>query len=792
MTSPVELVLSRLKGVRPNGTGHMALCPAHDDRNPSLHVSSGDDGRALLVCFAGCPTESIVKQAGLQMADLFPRRETSHRAAPTFYPVTVAALARDKGLPEDFLRGIGLDNRSDFRGEGRPDLGGVLVPYRLLNGSLASRQRARTALSAKSGSVWLPGEGSPVPYGLDRQKDALERSSLVIVEGESDCWTLWHRGFPAIGIPGADMGGKIEAEHVVGLDRIFYWREPDRGGDTFAAKIPSRLREIGFIGDILEVAIDGVKDPADLFKRDPAAFDQVFEKALKEARKVEAATATAAKPAIDAGNQDLADVTAAAWDAVVKANKPERIFLFGDSPVRIETDDENLPALKPLTEDRTRGEVARSADWIRFVKTKDGMEKKAALPPSPVIRDMLALPKIPLPRLSAVIQAPAFGPGGTLHTRPGYDPAGRTYYAPAKGFLVPPVSPHPTAAERERARSFILDELLHDFPFTGDPERAHAVALLIQLFARNLIHGATPLYLAEKPTQGTGATLLVDVLMFPALGRSIAAMTEGRDEDEWRKRITAVLRGGASAVLIDNLRGRLDSAAVSSAITATLWEDRKLGTSDNVRLPVRCAWIATANNAALSGEISRRTVRIRLDAKVDRPWQRSGFRHPDLRAWVTEHRADLAWSAITIIQAWLATGRPIPSDLPTLGMFENWANVLGGVLHHAGIPGFLGNLSAFYDESDSEGAEMRAFLSSWWEKHQETPVGVAALWEIASSPESTLPLGEKGERSQRTRLGTLVRQLRDRRYQLGDGLTVCIKAAGKVSGAAQWRLTCGG
>jgi hypothetical protein len=125
-------------------------------------------------------------------------------------------------------------------------------------------------------------------------------------------------------------------------------------------------------------------------------------------------------------------------------------------------------------------------------------------------------------------------------------------------------------------------------------------------------------------------------------------------------------------------------------------------------------------------------------------------------------------------------------------MFENWANVLGGVLHHAGIPGFLGNLSALYDESDSEGAEMRAFLSSWWEKHQETPVGVAALWEIASSPESTLPLGEKGERSQRTRLGTLVRQLRDRRYQLGDGLTVCIKAAGKISGAAQWRLTCGG
>ncbi len=86
---------------------------------------------------------------------------------------------------------------------------------------------------------------------------------------------------------------------------------------------------------------------------------------------------------------------------------------------------------------------------------------------------------------------------------------------------------------------------------------------------------------------GTGASLLADVLTFPATGRPPAVMTEGRDEDEWRKRLTARLRGGATAVLIDNLRHRLETANLAAALTSTRWEDRLLGTSDTVRLPVR-------------------------------------------------------------------------------------------------------------------------------------------------------------------------------------------------------------
>ena len=69
---PLQLVLSRLKGVRQNGEGHQALCPAHEDSTPSLSVRRGEDGRVLVHCHANCAPEAVCKAIGLTLRDLFP------------------------------------------------------------------------------------------------------------------------------------------------------------------------------------------------------------------------------------------------------------------------------------------------------------------------------------------------------------------------------------------------------------------------------------------------------------------------------------------------------------------------------------------------------------------------------------------------------------------------------------------------------------------------------------------------------------------------------------------------
>jgi hypothetical protein len=76
--TPVGKGLGRLEGVVESGSSWKALCPAHDAREPSLSVSEADDGPALTKCFAGCEAIEIVAELGLEMGELFERRN-GHR-----------------------------------------------------------------------------------------------------------------------------------------------------------------------------------------------------------------------------------------------------------------------------------------------------------------------------------------------------------------------------------------------------------------------------------------------------------------------------------------------------------------------------------------------------------------------------------------------------------------------------------------------------------------------------------------------------------------------------------------
>src|SRR5262249_42625550 len=151
---------------------------------------------------------------------------------------------------------------------------------------------------------------------------------------------------------------------------------------------------------------------------------------------------------------------------------------------------------------------------------------------------------------------------------------------------ISPVPAKPSRADIEAAKALLLEQAFADFPFTGPSERAHFVALLLLPFVRGMIDGPTPLHLVEKPAPGTGATLLVDVASLIATGNHAPTMTEGKDDHEWERQLTARLRGSPTIVLIDNIRTGLDSAVLSSAITSQVYEGRILGLSEMARIPI--------------------------------------------------------------------------------------------------------------------------------------------------------------------------------------------------------------
>ena len=125
---PVERVLDRLEGVRTSNDSWKAPCPAHADKVPSLSISEGDDGRALIKCFAGCETEDVLSKLGLQMKDLFPeangrgRRGGSHPSGKGKCVnrggagCTLARYAESKRLPVEFLESLGVGEIPNYNG----------------------------------------------------------------------------------------------------------------------------------------------------------------------------------------------------------------------------------------------------------------------------------------------------------------------------------------------------------------------------------------------------------------------------------------------------------------------------------------------------------------------------------------------------------------------------------------------------------------------------------------------------------------------------------------------------
>jgi putative DNA primase/helicase len=462
------------------------------------------------------------------------------------------------------------------------------------------------------------------------------------------------------------------------------------------------------------------------------------------------------RPAVRVTGGDLDKISDRAWEALAASNEPAVLFRRSNQAVRVERiDDTETHIIVMLDDVRLRHLAAEVIRWYKL--TKDGQQP--AMPPLDVIKNMKAYPDIPLPVLNRVGTAPVFSPGGVLQTEPGYHPEAKVYYVPSAGLVIPPVPANPNEADMQRAKALLLDELLVDFPFATGAEgadKAHAAALALLPFVRDMIDGPTSLHMFDAPTPGTGKGLLVRVVSALFMGGTGASETPvPAAEEEVHKNLFSLLMEGHPFILLDNITSRLDSSSLAAALTSITYRDRKLGVSETPEVPVRCAWVATANNPKTSPDIARRMIRYRMMTALENPELRapSEFKHPELLEWVHANRGALVWSLLTLAQAWVAAGRP--RGKVTLGSYESWARVIGGILDVAGIPGFLGNVKEFQAGANEDREVWREFITGWWFEHGPTVVSASELRNLAVT--AGIPLKGWETEKQTAELGTLLK-----------------------------------
>lgn len=392
--------------------------------------------------------------------------------------------------------------------------------------------------------------------------------------------------------------------------------------------------------------------------------------------------------------------------------------------------------------------------------------------------------------LDRVSRAPFVRPDGTICQTPGYDEMTRTVLVPDPELSSIDVPDDPTPEEIEGALRFLRDEWLGDMPLPEDADRSNLLALVLTPLIRGLVP-RVPLAVIDGLQMGVGKNLLADCVSILVTGETTDPKPYTIDEDEQRKSITAAFRTGDELFVFDEAHV-LGGNALARALTAEHYSDRILGYSEMAKFPNRVTWISLGNNVRLQGDITRRVYRIRLAPNVPNPQDRGPecFRHPDLREWTREHRAELLRAALTLIRAWFVAGRPASLRGASFGSFETWGRMVGGILAVAQQPGFLDNLQVWRSESD--------FDSQWWAEHLAWLADQFCAQVFSTSEVRSKALGSEGfrpppylddptDRGYSRKLGQAYARIAGRVF---DGLRI-IKV-GQVNHTGQWRVVAAG
>jgi hypothetical protein len=337
----------------------------------------------------------------------------------------------------------------------------------------------------------------------------------------------------------------------------------------------------------------------------------------------------------------------------------------------------SAPVIRPLGQATIRERLSSTARWLK--RSQKGYAP--AYPPEPVVSAVVGRGEWKGVRpLTSVSTAPCLRPDGSVLQRPGYDEPTGILYSPNDAY--PEVKDRPTLDDARGAVE-ALREVCCDFPFARPEHESAWLAGVLTMLARPAIAGPTPLFAVDATTRGTGKSRLVDAAVLLCSGQAAARMPLPEDDDEMRKRITTLLGEGDGAILLDNVTRAIALPSLDAVLTADVWADRMLGANVGVRLPARSVWWTTGNNLALAGDLSRRTLHIRLESPLENPEERTGFRHANLLEWIRVERRRLVACALTVLRA---AALASPPSVSLWGSYESWSKLVPPALAWVGLP----------------------------------------------------------------------------------------------------------
>ncbi len=381
--------------------------------------------------------------------------------------------------------------------------------------------------------------------------------------------------------------------------------------------------------------------------------------------------------------------------------------------------DEGHP--KPVGVQEFRTLVERYVVCCRSRKTENGSIQVGVTMSESEARGVLASAHFaeqlrPLRHVN-LVRIPVLRRNGSIELLPdGYDEQTQTFTASEVDYQ--------SDMSLDEARAIFAD-LFGEFEFAdGQRSLSVSVAALVGMGASGLLpEGArSPAFVVTKNCEGAGASTLAACIVSP-YHRKVTINSMPNEDAEMGKTLLTALRKGSRYIIFDNIKGRIGGDAIEGFITAPVYSGRLLGAIETVEYPNNVTCVFTANGAAVTPDMRRRSLFIELHLSAERAEDRQ-FKRPLNERALEALRPQILAAVWSLVRHWDALGRPKPSR--SHSAFPEWAETVGGIVENAGYSCPFETPRAV-DEVDEDGSAMRGLVTAMQPEKKYTAREIAGL-----------------------------------------------------------------
>jgi 5S rRNA maturation endonuclease (ribonuclease M5) len=526
------------------------------------------------------------------------------------------------------------------------------------------------------------------PWRAERVKP--ENSKVLLVEGETDCVVAVIAGVEddgstaVVASPGTSFSPKwksvFEGKHVI---ICFDLDQPGRVAAERVARLlhetaasisvvdkkwkdgePKDLRDLYLIGGASAV-VDHIRSARDWI---PVADDSP--------EKAEALDDPLPMLLLPGDNRSLGSFCSELGAALAGKNFYVRSGMpFASIPSSTEEYGHELKLINP---NMFRSMIDDHVHTVRFRKTADGPVQVRHSIDFDTAQAVLHSPQFltALPALDFVRPAPLpiIRRDGKLELLPvGYDPESRT--------LTYDEVPFDREMDIDTAKQ-IIELVLGEFQFPEQRSKSAAVSAFLTGICGHVLpkDSFVPCFLFDANSQGSGKTTLAQIAALPF--GIVGLQPAPKHENEWRKRLLAMVMTGRGVTILDNVDHHIDSSSLSMYLTSYSYSDRILGVSQEFTGKRSAIIFMTGNKMTYSRDLARRVIVIDLFSEEIRAEERKFEKRINSKL-LKKYRKLLLSAMWALVKEWDRAGRPKCST--TNASFPDWCEVVGGIVEHNGF-----------------------------------------------------------------------------------------------------------